>query len=227
MLVSFVRALILYAVVVLVVRIMGKRQIAQLQPFELVVAIMIADLAAVPAQNVGIPLVSGLVPIFALLLSQLVLSFLTMKSERIRVFVCGSPTILIENGKINYDLLKKQRINLNDLLEQLRSKNVPNVSDVEFAILETGGQLNVIPKSTRRPVTPGDLGLPAPYEGLPLTLIMDGQIHHENIRKANLDMAWLMNELNVRKLSARDVFFAYLDSSGNLKIQARTEGGGK
>lgn len=227
MLVSFVRALILYAVVVLVVRIMGKRQIAQLQPFELVVAIMIADLAAVPAQNVGIPLVSGLVPIFALLLSQLILSFLTMKSERIRVFVCGAPNILIENGKINYNELKRQRINLNDLLEQLRSNNIPNVADVEFAVLETGGQLNVIPKSGKRPVTPEDLGIPAPYEGIPLTVIMDGQIHHENLKKANLDIAWLMNELNVRKLSAKDVFFASLDSSGNLEIQTRTGGDGK
>jgi uncharacterized membrane protein YcaP (DUF421 family) len=221
MLISFVRALILYAFVVIVMRVMGKRQLGEMQPFELVVALMIADLASIPMENTGKPLINGIFPIAALALSQLALSWLSLKSERVRAFVCGSPSILIENGKINYKELEKQRINLNDLLEQLRAKDVPNIADVEFAILETGGQLNVIPKSQRRPVTPEDLNITTPYEGIPITLIMDGHIHHQNLKKANLDIPWLNKQLEERNLKARDVFFASLDTSGHLEIQAR------
>lgn len=219
MLISFVRAFILYAVVVIVMRVMGKRQLAQMQPFELVVTLMIADLASVPMENSGKPLLGGIIPIIALTVSQLALSWLTMKSERIRAFVCGSPSILIEKGIINQTELKKQRINLNDLLEQLRTKDVPQVSDVEFAVLETGGQLNVIPKSQSRPVTPEDLQIDLPDVGIPLTIIMDGQIHHQNLKKANLDISWLTRELKKKNLSAKDVFFACLYSNGQLEIQ--------
>lgn len=221
MLISFVRALILYAFVVIVMRVMGKRQLGEMQPFELVVALMIADLASIPMENSGKPLLSGIVPITALALSQLALSWLTMKSERIRAIVCGSPSILIENGKINYKEMEKQRMNLNDLLEQLRAKDVPNIADVEFAILETGGQLNVIPKSQKRPVTPADLNIATSYEGIPVTLIMDGHIHHQNLKKANLDIAWLHKQLEDRSLKARDIIFASMDTNGNLEIQVR------
>ncbi len=221
MLISFVRALILYTVVVLVMRLMGKRQIGQLQPFEFVVAILIADLAAVPMENAGVPLASGLVPIFALLLAQLALSFITLRSERVRALVCGSPSIVIQNGKIDYQELKKLRLNLNDLLEQLRDKEMGNISDVEFAILETTGHLSVIPKSQKRPVTPADLNLPTDYEGIPLTLIMDGHIHHLNLSKANLDIEWLMEQLKKRDLMPEQVFFASLDTKGVLIVQPR------
>lgn len=224
MLISFVRALILYAFVVLVMRVMGKRQVGQLQPFELVVAIMIADLAAVPMENAGVPLVSGLVPIFALLLAQLSLSYITLKSERARALICGSPSIVIQNGRIDYQELKKQRLNLNDLLEQLRDKNLANVSDVEFAILETTGHLSVIPKSQKRPVTPEDLHLSTSYEGIPLTLILDGHIHHQNLSKANLDPSWLDSQLQAANLRAEDILFASLDTQGRLDIQQKKGG---
>lgn len=219
MLISLIRALLLYTVVVIVMRIMGKRQLAQLQPFELVVALMIADLAAIPMEDTSKPLLSGLVPIAALLLAELLLSYLTLKSERIRAFVCGSPTIVIEKGKLNYEELKKQRLNLNDLMEQLRSKDIPDLSDVEFAILETGGQLNVIPKSNKRPLTPKDMNIEPPYEDIPYTFIMDGQIHHQNLAKANRDVSWLYQQLNKRNLKTKDIFYAGLDSSGNLEIR--------
>ena len=221
MLISFIRAFILYAVVVIVMRVMGKRQLGQLQPFELVVALMIADLAAVPMEDSGRPLLSGILPIAALLLAELTLSYLSLKSEQIRAFVCGSPSIVIENGKINCRELEKQRINLNDLLEQLRSKDIPNPADVEYAILETGGQLNVIPKSKKRPATPEDLNIAVPKNGIPLTLIMDGHIHHQNLAKANLDIPWLNKQLEDRNLRAKDVFFASLDAGNRLEIQAR------
>jgi len=200
---------------------MGKRQIAQLQPFELVVALMIADLAAIPMEDNSIPLLSGLIPIAVLLLAELILSYATLKSERIRAFICGSPAIIIENGKLNLKELEKQRINLNDLLEQLRSKDIPNLSDVEFAILETNGQLNVIPKSQKRPLTPMDLNIQPPYEGIPYTIIMDGHIHHKNLIKAGKDIKWLNKQLQQAKLQPGDVLIASLDSSGNLEIQVR------
>lgn len=217
----FVRSLVLYIVVVIVMRIMGKRQIGQLQPFELVIAIMIAELAAIPMQDVGVPLINGLVPMLVLLFAQLVISYASLKSERIREFVCGSPSIVIENGKINERELKRLRYNLNDLLEQLRSKDIPNISDVEFAILETGGQLNVIPKSQKRAVTPEDLEISTEYEAIPITLIMDGHIQHKNLIKAKLDVPWLTAQLRAQNLKPEDVFFAYIDSLGNFYVQPK------
>jgi len=223
-LVVFVRTLILYAIVVVIMRLMGKRQIGQLQPFELVVAIMISELAAVPMQNTGIPLINGIIPILTLLIAQIAVSVITLKSTKARAFICGKPSILIENGKINENIVRNEMYTLNDLLEQLRSKNVPNISDVEFAILETNGQLSVIPKSQKRPVNPEDLKINTKYEGLPLDLIVDGEISHKNLIKANLDENWVRKEL--KKLGGIDldeVLFASLDSDGKLYYQQKLE----
>lgn len=223
MLISFVRALLIYTLVVAIMRIMGKRQLAQLQPFELVVALMIADLAAIPMEDTSKPILSGLIPIAALLLAELLLSYFTLKSERLRAFVCGSPSIVIEKGRLDYRELQKQRINLNDLMEQLRSNDILNLSDVEFAILETDGKLNVIPKSQKRPVTPEDLKIQTPYEGIPYTLIMDGHIHHQNLTRANKKLSWLYQQLAEKNVKAKDVFYAGLDSNGDFEIQIREE----
>lgn len=222
MLVVFIRTLILYLIVVVVMRIMGKRQIGQLQPFELVVAIMISELAAVPMQNTGVPLVNGIIPILTLLIAQILLSFFSFKSQKARAIICGKPNILIENGKINEANLRKEFYTLNDLLEQLRINNMPNIADVEYAILETNGQLSVLSKSQKRPVNPEDINISTKYEGLPLDLIIDGRINHKNLGRAYLDEQWLKAEL--KKLGvddARDVLFASLDSSGKLYHQKK------
>ncbi|HHW48410.1 MAG TPA: DUF421 domain-containing protein [Clostridiaceae bacterium] len=222
MLVVFARTLILYAVVVIVMRIMGKRQIGQLQPFELVVAIMISELASVPMQNTGIPLVNGIIPILTLLVAQITTSFISLKSTKARGIICGRPSILIENGKINEEEFRKEMYTINDLLEQLRIKNVQNIADVEFAVLETNGQLSVIPKSQKRPINPEDLNIPTKYEGLPLALIIDGKIIYENLNKAKLDVNWLQTELSKFGISNfKDVLFASLDSNGNLFYQEK------
>jgi len=221
MLVMFFRALILYALVVTGIRIMGKRQVGELQPFELVVTIMIAELASVPMENTGTPLLNGIVPILALLLAEVFISYITLKSERARTIVCGSPSIVIQNGKIVQRELARLRYNVNDLLEQLREKNIVNVSDVEFAILETNGQLSVIPNPQKRPLTAEDLNLSTRYEGLPYTLIMDGHIQHNNLAKAGVDINWLLQQLEIRGLKPKDVFFAYLDSQRNLQIEEK------
>lgn len=214
----FFRALILYIVVVVVVRVMGKRQVGELQPFELVIAIMIAELAGIPADDVGIPLAKGLVPIFALVFAQVTISYLSLKSERIRGLVCGSPSILIENGVIQQKNLNRLRININDLLEQLRGKDIANIDDVEFAILETNGNLTVFPKSQKKTATLEDLGLQAQPESIPVTLIMDGRIMHKNLKKANLELNWLLSKIKEQGLEKNGVFFAYLDTQGQLKI---------
>ncbi|NSW89630.1 MAG: DUF421 domain-containing protein [Firmicutes bacterium] len=224
MLIVFIRTLILYFLVVVVMRIMGKRQIGQLQPFELVVAIMISELAAVPMQDTAIPLINGIIPILTLLIAQMLLSFISMLNVWARGVICGTPSILIENGKINEQNLRKEMYTLNDLLEQLRSSNIYNISDVEFAILETNGQLSIIPKSQKRPVNAEDLNISTKYEGLPLDLIIDGRVMIKNLQKANLNTEWLKNELrNFGIDNLNNVLFASLDTNGNLYYQEKSK----
>ncbi|KAA5806275.1 MULTISPECIES: DUF421 domain-containing protein [Thermoanaerobacterium] len=219
MLIIFFRTLILYFLVVVVMRIMGKQQIGQLQPYELVVAIMIADLVAVPMQNKGIPLLTGIIPIFTLLISQLFLSYISMKSLRGREMICGKPTVLIDKGKILTKELQKERYNINDLLEELRVMGYPNIADVEYAILETNGCLSVIPKVDKRPVTPNDLNIKPQYEGLPLPIIIDGNIIHQNMKIANVDMKWLNDQLKMWNVNnIENVILASLDPNKVLTV---------
>ncbi|WP_010248119.1 DUF421 domain-containing protein [Acetivibrio cellulolyticus] len=223
MLVVFTRTLILFLLVVITMRVMGKRQIGELQPFELAVAILISELAAVPMQNTGIPLVNGIIPILTLLIAQMALSFIALKSTKARGVICGKPSVLIENGKIQEEELRKEMYTLNDLLEQLRINNTPNIADVEFAILETNGQLSIIPKSQKRPVIAEDLNITTNYEGLPLDLIVDGNINYDSLKKANLDEIWLKNELmNFDVNNLADILFASLDSQGKLFWQLKS-----
>lgn len=228
MLLVIIRTLILYAAVVVVMRVMGKREIGQLQPFELVVALMIADLAAIPMQNTGIPLLSGIIPIIILMTAQVALSYLSMKSTKARGVICGRPSVLVENGKLVEKELRYLRYNINDLLEQLRAKDYYNLADVEFAILETNGQLSVIPKSQKRALKPEDLNISTSYEGMPVTLVIDGSVLRENLQRVNLNEDWLRSEL--RKFGIDDlkkVFFACLDTAGKLfyQLKADPEGG--
>ncbi len=218
-----VRTVILYLLIVLIIRLMGKHQIGQLQPFELVITIMISELAAVPMQDTDIPLLHGIIPILTLLLIQISLSLLTLKNETARRIICGGPSILIENGKINQAELTRLRYNLNDLLEQLRLKDMPNIADVEYAILETSGKLSIIPKSQKRPVNPEDLKLETPYEGLPVTLIVDGVLKEKNLTMLNLSQDWLRGELNKHGLDSWDqVLLASLDTTGRLFLQPKS-----
>lgn len=224
MLVVFMRALILYTVVVIVMRIMGKQQVAQLQPYELAVALMIADLGAVPMQNTGIPLITGIVPILTLLMAQVLISYLSLKSELVRRMVCGTPSILISKGKINEKELFKERYNVNDLLEQLRSMGYYNIADVEFAILETNGTLSVIPKSDKRPINPGDLNLKPQYEGLPIPIIIDGNINETNMKEANVDMNWLKAQLAMFDVESIDeVLLASVDAQKKLYVTKKKD----
>ncbi|ADQ04367.1 protein of unknown function DUF421 [Caldicellulosiruptor owensensis OL] len=223
----FFRTLILYVLVVLVMRLMGKRQMGELQPFELVITIMISELAAVPMQNTGVPLINGIIPILTLLFLQTLITFGSLKSDFIKKLVCGSPTILIAKGRILEDALKKTQYSLNDLMEQLRIKGFFNIHDIEYAILETDGDISVIPKSQKRYVTPADLGIPTKYEGIPISIIVDGKIKEESLKCANLTLEQVLTEIKKRGIEdIQHVFFACIDPEGNWFVQKK-EGKGK
>lgn len=228
MLVVFVRTIVLYTVVVIIMRLMGKRQIGQLQPFELAIAIMISELASVPMQNTGIPLINGIIPILTLLAAQFIISLFSFKSIRARAIICGKPSILIEKGVINEMELRRQLYTLSDLQEQLRIKDYPNLADIEYAILETNGQISVIPKSQKRSLTAQDMDIKTDYEGLTIDVIIDGHIMNKNLQIIGKDTKWLKQELKKQQFdSERQILFACADSNGKLFCQPFSKGDSK
>ena len=213
----FTRTALLYLAVLVAIRIMGKREVGELSAFDLVVAIMIAELAAMSMERLDMPLHEGLIPIFTLVFLEMLLSFLSLKSHTIRGIVDGAPSIVIANGKIVEKELRKLRYNMSDLLGQLRVKDVANIADVQYAVLETSGELSVVLKAENRPVTLADLGLPVKYEGIPTPLVFDGHIHYKNLRGLHLDEAWLLNEVRKKGIEQiADVLFASLHTDGEL-----------
>jgi len=214
------RTILLYFTVLTVIRVMGKREIGELSPFDLVIAIMIAELAVFPLASIDTPLAQGLVPMAVLLILQVGLAFLCLKSPQVRKLLSGVPSIMIRNGRIVESELRRQRYAVDELLLQLREKGYTNPQDVEFAILEASGNLSVVPKASKRPVTPEDLGLSVEYDGLSYPLIIDGQVIDENLAEIKLDRSWLMEQLAGRGInSPKDVFFALIDTRGELFVQ--------
>lgn len=225
MLIIFVRTLLLYLLVLVVMRVMGKRQIGELQPFELVITIIIADLVTVPMQDKGLSLLNGVIPVFTLLIAQITISFLSLKSQRFRQFICGKSNFLIMEGKINYADLKKNLYSLEDLTEQLRGKGYFNVEDVEYAILETDGSLSVMPKPNKKPVTPEDLQLSLPRQGLSHDLILDGVIQTQKLHQLGLDEDWLQHELTKFGISdPKKVLIGTLDAKERFLYQLKNPG---
>ena len=221
MLINFVRAIMVYILVLIVMRLMGKREIGQLQPFELVISIMIADLASIPMTDPGVPIFNGLVPILGLLAMHLLITVLNIKSVNLRKITCGKPTILVYRGKIDEEALKKEIFTVSELQERLRGKDVFNLGDVEFAILETNGEVSVITKPNKRNLTPEDMNIEADYEGLPYDLIVDGKIMYENLNKIGKDKRWLIKQIEKFKRSPEDVLIATMDGKGNFFCQQK------
>lgn len=222
MYILIIRTIILYFLALLIMRLMGKRQIGELQPFEIVLTVMISELASIPMQDNRIPLIHTIIPMITLLMLQVSTSFLQLKSEKAREIFSGKPSILIENGKINIEELRNQRININDLLEELRLKDIYNVDDVQYAILETSGQLSIIPKTAMDLVTKKDLNIKKEQEQLPVSVIMDGNINHENLRLIKKDIKWLNDTLNNFHISsAKNVFHAYINTEGDFCYQLK------
>ena len=220
MLILVIRTLILYLVIVVSMRIMGKRQIGELQPSELVVAIMISDLASVPMQAIGIPLLTGIVPVFTLIIAEILMSFLSLKNRFFRKLISGEPNVIISHGHVNEKELERLRFNLNDLLEQLRISGNFDLSQIDTAILETNGQLSIVPKTAARPVTVGDMKIKnAECDGIPCMLISDGKIVKQELKRSGHGREWLDEELKKRSLKLKDVFIASLSQNGTLFIQ--------
>lgn len=221
MLIIFLRSIILYIFVLIVMRLMGKREIGQLQPFELAISVMIADLVSMPMSDIGIPISNGIIPILGLLLMHLVISILNMKSIKAREIMCGKPRILIYRGKIDEKALKKERVTVNELQERLRGNNVVNIGDVEYAILETNGQVTVIQKPDKRTTIPADFNIMPDYEGIAYDLIIDGKIMEENLVKIGRDHIWLEKEIEKLKMKPNEVLLATFDGRGQIFCQKK------
>jgi uncharacterized membrane protein YcaP (DUF421 family) len=221
MLINFFRAILLYIIVLIVMRLMGKREIGQLQPFELAIAIMIADLASIPMTDTGVPITNGIIPILGLLVMHLVISILNMKSMKAREIICGKPTILVYRGKINEKALKKERFTINELEERLRGNNIFNLGDVEYAILETSGQVTVIQKPEKRNTIPEDFNIIPEYEGIPYDLVIDGIIMDDNLKAIGKNREWLRKQVEKFKMKPEEALIVTFDGKGQIFCQKK------
>ena len=194
-----------------------------MQPFELVIAIMIADLASVPMSDTGIPITNGIIPILALLFIQLIIAIINLKSIWGRKIICGMPSILIYRGKIDEKIMKKEKFTINELQERLRQNNVFNIGDVEYAILETSGQLTVIQKPEKRNTIPEDFGITPEYEGIPYDLVIDGKVMHENLKAIGRDYNWLIKQTEKFKIKPEEALVVTYDGKGQIFCQEKEE----
>lgn len=224
MFISYIRAIVLYLLLILSVRLMGKRQIGELEPAEFVVAILIADLASVPMQDIGIPLLSGVIPILTVLAIELILSVLAMRFRPLRKFFSGNPIMLIENGKILSKNLSKTRITVDELLQHLRENQILDVSAVQYAILEIDGQISTIPYPKHQPPTAMDLHVQVDQAELPMTVISDGVVLEEYLQASGHDRAWLDRQLNSLNCTVEDVFLMTATKSGKLYLSRQEVG---
>ncbi len=224
MLIVIVRTMIVFLCIIGAMRLMGKRQLGELELSELVVAVLISDIAAHPLQDIGIPLLNGLLPIAVLLCCELLISWLSMKSDVLRKLLFGKPSILINQGRICPEEMKKNRFSLDELTESLRKKGVTDLKTVRQAILETDGTLNVLPYASHSPVTPAQMELAVEERGVPVTLISDGKAELKNLQLLGKDMAWLMGKLNELGLSAPEqVYLLTIDAADGIYLQTKED----
>ncbi len=218
MIIAYIRTVILYLVLVLVIRLMGKRQLGQMEPSEFVVTMLAANLVSIPMQDSGIPILSGLVPILTVLSLELILSTLSLRSLKFRRILCGKPVILIENGRILQENLLRTRVTLDELTGQLRKKDVLDISCVQYAILETDGNLSVFPYPKEMPASAKDAGIQAKKQYLPVTVISDGQLLHENLSLIGKDESWVFHQLDARRAELKDVWLMTADKAGHIRF---------
>ena len=218
MMTAFARTIILYFLIMVGLRLMGKRQIGELEPSELVLTMMISDLATVPMQDFGIPLLAGVIPILTLLAISMLLSQISLRHLRFRAMVCGTPSVLIRNGELQQDAMRRNRYTLDELLEELRGQGIANIADVKYAVLENSGQLSVLPWAAQQPPTASQLRLEVEDDvTLPVVLINDGRVLAKNLTLCGKDNAWLSKTLQKEKVSSpREVFLMTLDEQGQV-----------
>lgn len=218
MLIAIIRTVLLYGLLVLTVRLMGKRQIGEMEPAEFVVTMLLANLAAGPMQDVSLSLVSALVPILTVLALELILAAATIKSIRLRALLCGKPSILVAEGRIDQKALRVNRVSIDELTEQLREKDVFDLNAVKYAILETDGALSVMLYPDFKPVCARDAGARTTEPDLPYTLISDGRLLSDNLAASGCDRSWLNAKLRAERLCVKDVFFLSVDRRGKTVL---------
>jgi len=217
-----VRIVTIYAFALILIRVMGKRELDRLTAFDFVIAVALGEIIGAPMIDTGIPLWHALVAIVVLGALEIGVSYTLMKSPRLKSWVHGTPTVVIENSHIVERNLLALRYNLSDLLAQLREKGYTNVADVEFALLENSGRLTVFPKSQMRPLQPRDLGIHTDYEGPSIVVVMDGNVQENSLKRVGLDRRWLEKELAKAGISdIKHVLLATLDSQGELFIDRK------
>jgi len=217
MVIAFSRTIILYLLIIVGIRLMGKRQVGELEPSELVLDLIIADLAAVPMQDFGTPLLAGVIPIFTLLCITMILSVLTMKSVRFRALICGTPSIIVADGKIRQAEMRRNRFTLDELMEELRMQGITDLTTVKYAILETNGQLSVLLCAGQHPITAEQAGLNQKEGGLPVILINDGRLLTHNLKGRGLDTYWLEKQLRRHHVSRPEqVFLLTIDETNTI-----------
>ena len=211
------RTVIVYIALLVIMRVLGKRQLGEMELSEFVVAALIADLAAHPLQDIGIPMINGLVPIIVLFCGEVFISGISLKSIRLRRILFGTPSILIHEGKIDQRQMQKNRFTIDELTQELRSQSITDISKIEYAILETDGQLNIIMYASEMPVTPTQLGINAPSHGFPVIVIEDGRVLTANLHSLGLEEKWLDKQIKERGASsAADVFLMTVNASREI-----------
>lgn len=217
----FIRTIILYSLILIVIRCMGKKEIGQMQPFEFVISIMIADIASMPLTDIGVPILHGVIPILGVLMMYIVITICNISSITLREIICGRPTILINKGVLDEANLIKEKITINELQERLRVKDVFSIADVEYAILETNGELSIIEKVEKRNIVTSDLNINPKYEGLSYDLVIDGKVLEENLIKVNKTYGWLKNEINKLGYKPEEALIIMINEAGEIYSQKK------
>lgn len=214
MILSYVRTVILYLVLILVIRLMGKRQIGEMEPAEFVVTMLVANLAAIPMQDAGIPLLTGLIPILTVLGVELVLSWLMLRSGLLRRFFCGKPILLIDNGRLLQGNLRLTRVTLDELFGKLREKDILDIAQVQYAILETDGNLSVFPYPQFAPASARDAGVQVKENYFPIVVAEDGKLFPENLKKVGKTEGWVLETLAAHKATLKTTLVLTVDRTG-------------
>lgn len=224
MAIVIIRTLIIYTAIFVSMRLLGKRQLGEMEISEFVIAALIADLASNTLQDTGVPLINGIVPVAVLFCLEVLVAGLSAKSVRLRAFIFGRPSLLILRGKINQPEMAKNRFTVDELMEELRSQGFYDISKIEFAVLETDGELNALPFPSETPATASMLGLNVPDGGYPFIIINDGRILEANLRHAGFDLKWLDKTLRANGVkSAKDVFLLSVNPAGEIYLSKKGE----
>lgn len=219
MTIVLIRTVILYLIVLFVIRIMGKAELSKMSPFQLIVVFMIAELASIPIESPDVSMITGVAAIFTLMFLQVLISFISLRSEKFKKIFSGRPSVLIDKGEINVKEMRALRITINDLMEQLRIGGAPSINDVDFAVMESNGELSIIQKAEKRPLTAEDASIAADSEVMPAVFISDGIIYYENIRNSGWTAERMLMKLASLGIDdTSSVFLVFCDGKGKLHV---------